>query len=69
MSFFGLAENPGDDQGDERVGHIQVIDLADRPAGTLVHLDPSYKLTVVVSHNTLFAKYPSSLVCGEAKAL
>ena len=69
VALVRLADDPGDDEGDERVRHVEVVDFADGSSGALVDIDLGDEFAAVVGVDRLFAPDPASLRRREPESL
>lgn len=69
VTFVGLRENVRDDQGEERVRHVEVVNLSDWFPGSVVEGDDGDKFSLEVGDDRLFREDPSSSVLRDALAL
>jgi hypothetical protein len=69
VTFLGDGEDVGDEEGDKRVRHVEVVDFSDGLAGTVVDRDGGDEFALKVGDDRLLVEDPSSAVGRKAHRL
>jgi hypothetical protein len=62
VTFFGFRDDVSDDESEERVRHVEVVDLSDGFAGSMVDRDRRDEFSLEVGADRLLVEDPSSSV-------